>query len=137
MKEQFDYRAYTIDNEQGRYVARATDGDDLSLASSYLIRVLRGIDAVWDALETIVDAAASSSHLPFWLREWLEKPINYVDLDAANDAAPLEEPGEVIAFPSKPKFSAVSNAVAGLSGLVLVGLQSLADVSTLVDFALT
>lgn len=80
---------YSITNENGRHVARSTDGDDLAIHSVYLPRVLDAVDAFWEVLNNVRSlrdldqSAINSTPAPRWLREWITHPTSHVDLDAA------------------------------------------------------
>ncbi|MCA1379352.1 hypothetical protein I6F34_00760 [Bradyrhizobium sp. BRP05] len=109
MKNTFDYRNYVVSNEDGRYVARPGDGDDFCMTSVYLMRILRSIDALWTALDQIGTAAAAT--IPVWIREWIADPVNFLDLDLANGAAPPAAPVEIISFPAQ-KVAYIGQAAA-------------------------
>ncbi|WGD50743.1 hypothetical protein QA641_34940 [Bradyrhizobium sp. CB1650] len=111
MKNSFEYRSYVVSNESGRYVARPEEGDDFCIASVYLLRVLRSIDALWAALDQIGTAAAVT--MPMWIRDWLAKPVDFIDLDLANGAEPPSAPVQIISFPThKVAFIGKSAATA-------------------------
>lgn len=67
MKLPIEYRSYVIDREDGWYVAKPTDGEPCEIGSRRLFRVMRAIDALWEALEA--EGAA-----PTWLTD--SGPIN-------------------------------------------------------------
>lgn len=59
MKLPIEYRSYIIDHEDGWYVAKPIDGEPCEIGSRRLFRVMRAIDALWEALE--------SGEAPTWL----------------------------------------------------------------------
>lgn len=82
------YRGYEVTNENGKCVARPTDGDKFAILSLYPSRVRSGIDALHDTCshirghQGIADQAAIDRlPAPLWVREWLADPVNEVDLD--------------------------------------------------------
>lgn len=111
MKSSFQYRSYLISSEDGRYTAKSLDGEDFTLSSNYVLRVLRGIDALWEAAETVLDQAAPSRYTPSWIQDWLISPTGLIDLDSVADASVLPEPCnvayrdpiKVLRFPTEPR----------------------------------
>lgn len=59
MKLPIEYRSYIIDREDGWYIAKPLDGEPCEIGSRRLFRVMRAIDALWEALE--------SGEMPTWL----------------------------------------------------------------------
>ncbi|SDK38812.1 hypothetical protein [Bradyrhizobium ottawaense] len=78
MKSAFQYRAYNVSNDGGFYVAKSTDGEPGQLVSKDLLRVLRSIDVLWDALETC--------NMPGWCATYLEGDTLHCDLDVFADS---------------------------------------------------
>lgn len=80
---------YTITFENGRYVARSTDGDDIVIYSTHRPRVLGAIAAFWNVLNnmrsfgTWDQSTIERMPAPRWMREWLSNPTSRIDLDAA------------------------------------------------------
>jgi hypothetical protein len=131
MKSSFEYRSYCIENEGTLYSARPMDGDELTLRSAYLVSLMRGVDALWDAVELVAKKASTDS-LPVWIKDWLKKPSSFIDLDLANGAAPFTEPARILPFPKSP-LSIVTKAAAA-SGAALVALAPLVtDFSFVMD----
>lgn len=79
MKSAFEYRAYSVSNEGGFYIAKSLDGEPGQLVSKYLLRVLRSIDVLWDTLQT--------GNTPAWVTTFLAGNTLHCDLDAFADAA--------------------------------------------------
>lgn len=83
------HRGYSITNENGRHVARSTDGEDIAIHSVYLPRVLDAVDEFWNVLNDIRSfsgldqSAMDGMPAPRWLREWIAYPTSRIDLDAA------------------------------------------------------
>lgn len=110
MKNSFNYRNYVVSNEVNRFVARSEDGDDFCISSVYLLRVLRSIDALWEALDQIETAAAAT--IPVWIRDWMANPVvSFIDLDLADGAAPPSVAVEIISFPTQ-KIARIGSSAA-------------------------
>lgn len=77
------YREYSIENRAGKYVAKPLDGDKLKIFSNCLSRLLSAIDALWDGLSQVPAVAPDEIIGPRWLREWLARPSNVIDVDDA------------------------------------------------------
>ncbi|MHC6154800.1 hypothetical protein ACVSQB_23765 [Bradyrhizobium elkanii] len=77
------HREYSIEHRNGKYVAKPLDGDRLKICSSYLPRVTGAIDALWDGLSQIPAVALADIAGPRWLREWLARPTDMIDVDEA------------------------------------------------------
>jgi hypothetical protein len=100
MKSSFEYRSYAISNRDGRYIAESMDDEPCFLCSNYLLRVLRAIDAMWEALD-------GRSEMPVWLKSWLADPA--IDLDTeACQFLPIEARRSVqlLHFPEQPAVAA-------------------------------
>jgi hypothetical protein len=96
MKSVFEYRAYAIAAEDGRYTAKSLDGESCELRSSYLLRVLRAVDTLWGALET--------ASPPPWFKSWMSDPLSPIDLDTTAEslAQPEQCPiSSCLKFPTK------------------------------------
>ena len=76
------HRGYAIEKRNGKYVAKA---DELEIASGYMPRLLQAIDAFWAVTSQITEAKIRVGDImaPRWLREWVEDPAEYVDLDSS------------------------------------------------------
>lgn len=76
------HRGYVIEKRDGKYVAKA---DELEIASVYVPRLLHAIDALWAVTSQITQAKIPTGDIvaPRWLREWVENPAEYVDLDSS------------------------------------------------------
>ncbi|SHH07094.1 hypothetical protein [Bradyrhizobium erythrophlei] len=99
----------------------------MTLRSAYLISIMKGVDALWDAMDLVAKKASTDS-LPVWIKDWLKNPSSFIDLDLANGAAPFTEPASILPFPKIP-LSIVTKAAA--SGAALVVLAPLvADLAT-------
>lgn len=79
------YRNYSIANENGRYVARPTDGDRLEISSIQEFRLRGGIDTLWLTASKVNKSGMDVDRLavPLWVREWLMRPVGSIDLDDA------------------------------------------------------
>ncbi|MDB5610691.1 MAG: hypothetical protein JWP25_7591 [Bradyrhizobium sp.] len=85
MKSAFEYRSYEVSNEGGFYIAKSLDGEPGQLVSKHLIRVLRSIDVLWEALETAT--------MPDWCATYLQGNTLHCDLDVfADSLAPALSP---------------------------------------------
>lgn len=62
--------------------------------SFHILRILRSVDDLWNALEALGEA-------PLWIHSCLEKNIVSIDLDLAEGAAPANNPGAVVHFHPK------------------------------------
>jgi K+-sensing histidine kinase KdpD len=51
MKESFEYRGYAISHVGSSYIGKSEDGEDFSLVSTDVRRLMAAIDQLWDALE--------------------------------------------------------------------------------------
>jgi hypothetical protein len=77
------HREYSIEHRAGKYVAKPLDGDKLKICSTYLPRVLAAIDTLWDGLSQVPAVAPDEIVGPRWLREWLARPTDIIDVDDA------------------------------------------------------
>lgn len=78
MKSAFEYRSYDVSNEGGFYVAKSLDGEPGQLVSKHLLRVLRSIDVLWEALE--------GAAMPEWCSTYLRGHTLHCNLDAFADS---------------------------------------------------
>jgi len=78
-----EHRGYAIEYRSGKYIATPLDGDDLKIFSSYQPRVMAVIDSLWDGLAQVPAVAPDEIIGPRWLREWLTRPTNVIDVDDA------------------------------------------------------
>lgn len=78
-----EYRGYSTERHGGKYVRRPLDGDQLEIRSVHLPRLDAAIDALHAALEQIPAVSVAEITGPRWLREWLARPTDIIDLDAA------------------------------------------------------
>jgi hypothetical protein len=122
MKSSFEYRSYCLDKEGAFYTAKPVDGDGLTLRSTCLIHIMRGVDTLWDATEAVCSKASVQS-LPVWIKNWLKKPSSLIDLDLAYGAAPCTEPARILHFP-KASLAIVGRAAASV-GSAAVGCTAL------------
>ena len=104
MKQSLTYRSFDVSNEDGKYIARSSDGEECQLSSKYLLRVLRAIDTLWAALD--------GDTQPIWFSDWTQSTAKTLDLDQAvgvMDDLPQEcrvdhhDPISVLQFPVSPK----------------------------------
>ena len=80
------YRGYSVSNEDGQYVARPLDGDDLTIVSRDQQRVFAGVRDLWIALDYIDDIRAGETDMipvSRCIRDWLVNPTAVIDLNAA------------------------------------------------------
>lgn len=77
------HREYGIEYCYSKYVAKPLDGDKLKICSRYLPRILAAIDALWDGLSQVPAVAPDEIVGPRWLREWLARPSDVIDVDDA------------------------------------------------------
>ena len=68
MKIPFEYRSYLIDTDDGWFIAKSLDDEPCEIGSRQLVRVMRAIDMLWDALE--------DNAVPQWLT-----PSGSINLD--------------------------------------------------------
>lgn len=104
MKNRFEYRSYDVEGKDGRYNATSLDGEELSLVSDHLIRLLRAIDSLWYALEN--HEAEIKNTLNPWVLKWLADPVSCVDLDIAIEGTEdlyqaVTSPCKFLTFPKK------------------------------------
>jgi hypothetical protein len=78
-----EYRGYTIEYRNGKYIARPTDGDDLIIFFGYQPRVMAVIDGLWDGLAQVPAIAPDEIAGPRIVRGWLAKPTSAIDGDDA------------------------------------------------------
>jgi hypothetical protein len=114
MKSAFEYRSYCLDKDGAFYTAKPVDGDELTLRSTCLISIMRGVDTLWDATD-VVRSKASVENLPVWIKNWLKKRSSLIDLDLAYGAAPRGEPARILHFP-KGSLAIVARAAADVGG---------------------
>ncbi|MCK1489733.1 hypothetical protein IVB14_04680 [Bradyrhizobium sp. 180] len=77
------HRSYVTEICNGRNVARPMDGDQFEMRSIYPPRLYAAIDALHAALEQVPAVSIAQMTGPRWLREWLARPTDVIDLDAA------------------------------------------------------
>lgn len=77
------YREYSVEDRNGKYVAKPIDGDDLEIVSMNERRLCLVIDGLHDALEQYPAVAADQIMGPRLLREWLANPTSVIDVDDA------------------------------------------------------
>jgi hypothetical protein len=132
MKKEFEYRSYEIANEDGRYSAKSLDGEPAVFTSSFLLRIIRCVDVLWDAIEMPADRQ------PSWIRRFINNPTEQVNVDVSDDVpSPFPEQLTVditktlkrqLRFPSIPECHAKIAAKIGSAAAALaVSLHSLTD----------
>ncbi|MCA1397470.1 hypothetical protein [Bradyrhizobium sp. BRP56] len=77
------YRDYVTEFCNGKTVARPMDGDQFEMRSIYPPRLYAAIDALHAALEQIPAVSVAEITGPRWLREWLMRPTDVIDIDDA------------------------------------------------------
>jgi hypothetical protein len=100
MKSSFEYRSYKISAEDGRYIASSMDDEPCFICSNYLLRVLRAVDNMWQALD-------GRHEMPAWLKQSWGDPM--IDLDViAGEILPIEgrRPIQLLHFPTKAAVAA-------------------------------
>lgn len=118
MKSSFQYGGYVISNGGGVFVANSADDVQCELRSQCLLRVIRAIDTLWDALDR--------QTFPTWLLAWIEDPAASIDLDTAADAVALAEPCskshddpiKALSFPGKPLQVTIGRAAAAVAAAI-------------------
>jgi hypothetical protein len=132
MKNVLKYRSYRVANEDGRYTAKSLDGEPGAITSSFLLRILRCVDVLWDALELPVE------HQPLWVRSFLNDSEDHLDVDQFEDVpSPLPKLVTVdvtpslmshLRFPSIPvRPSAIVAKIGAAAAALSVSLHPLMD----------
>ena len=136
MNSAFEYRAYAIAAEDGRYTAKSLDGEPCDLRSRYLLRLLRAVDTLWSSLE--------AESLPSWFASWMNNPSTHIDLDSAADALALPEQcredfadpiSSCLKFPPKP-LALVSRIAAASTAAALALMEFVSATSPIIELAL-
>src|SRR4051794_38685740 len=81
-----NYHGYSISNEDGQYVARPLDGEELMIVSRDRRRVFAAVRDLWTALDYIDNISARETDLipvSRCIRDWLVNPTAVIDLNAA------------------------------------------------------
>lgn len=93
MKTCFEYRSYVVSHDRSAYNAVSIDGEPFQLRSKNMLRVIRAIDNLWNAVEHKVPVPG-----------WFLAASDLVDLDAASEAMLItsDRPAAVPSFPIAP-----------------------------------
>lgn len=129
MKNRFEYRSYDVEGKDGRYKAISLDGEEFSLVSDHLIRLLRAIDSLWYALEN--HEASVKNTLSPWVFKWLTDPVSCVDLDIAIEGTDdlyhaVTSPCKFLTFPKKSieTFERISENASNVIQLARTAVRS-------------
>lgn len=135
MKSAFEYRSYDVASEDGRYTAKSQDGEPCILKSRYLLRVLRGIDTIWEVLDGW--RPHQPLNAPSWIQALLTDPLGDVDLDKAAEAIAESladecrkdhrDPISVLKFPKMP-IRAIGGAAAATIAALSIYIAELTSV---------
>jgi hypothetical protein len=110
MKSVFAYEGHTITKLRGNYVAAPDDTEGANLQASTVIRLMRGIDAIWEALER--------NSIPDWFDAWMCCPSTIINFDAielASDVTFVPDNENILTFPgamSQPATASMDAFVA-------------------------